>query len=147
MSLTVKFELRDIDEKGLMYQVEAYLAQVRMVLKQGIVRKEQRITPSYEPRVTSFTNHISRPVEEIGLYNVEQEETYTKTVETCKKALACLDQDEQDLIIQRYFSWSVHDKEVMKILFVSPATYYRMKQRALLKLGFLLQMHKKPSQM
>lgn len=71
--LQLAFNILPIDEVATRAAVEERLEEVRQYRQIGHVRREAALTPSYAPRYHGATNEISKPTENIAIWNVDKE--------------------------------------------------------------------------
>lgn len=132
--------LATINRAATRKMVEKYLSIASLYKRAGVVRREMKMTSSYEPRLHGFTNQAGKPVEEIALHNVEKE-AYMKTVyDNVMKAIAHLGDIERELIESCYLSPHAAKPDYLLCydLNVSERTFRRIKARAIMELAFML---------
>jgi len=135
------FTLPKIDREATRKRVEEALETARLYKQIGIVRRETKITPSYEPRFHGDTNKISRQTEDVATWNVDTEKRLQEVTERVERAVARLGYVEREIIRKRYLEdEDAADYLVYTELGMSERQYYRVKARAFYKLAFMLRL-------
>lgn len=132
--------LATVNRSATRKMVEQYLSMARLYKRTGIVRREMKMTTSYEPRFHGATNQVGKPVEEIALHNVDKE-AYMKLVhDNVMKAVEHLGDMERELIENCYLNPHVQKPDYLLCfdLNVSERTFRRIKARAITELAFML---------
>lgn len=141
MSKQLSFFLLEIDREATKKIVEDKLEEVRFYKQVGFIRKEIKNTPSYLPRYHAPTNLISKPAEDVAVWNVDTESNMSEIIERVEKAVSRLSLSEKEIITKRYFDEDeVFDYTVYNELGYSERQYYRIKSRAFYKLAFMLKL-------
>lgn len=140
--MQLQFELPELDRRETQRAVEDALDKARIFRQIGFEPREQKTTPSYEPRFHGSTNAVGKPVEDIAIHNVDVPEQRRKHVERVEWAVKRLGSKERQLIMGRYLEDDyVTDYEVYNnTLHISERSYYRIKWRAFYKLAFALKL-------
>lgn len=131
--------LFEIDREETRRRTEEELEKARVYSKVGIVRREIRNTPSYEPREHQGTNAISKPCEDVAIYNAQRELDLKLAYERVELGLEALKRVERQIIEMRYLDdEDINDYNVYMELHMSERSYYRRKSGALYKLAFAM---------
>jgi ArpU family phage transcriptional regulator len=130
-----------IDRRATRKKLEGVLEKARIYKQLGFVRKEARLTGSYEPKYHGRTNMVGKVTEQTAVYNVETEERMIRLCEEVEQAVSCLDIKEQEIIRRRYLAReNEFDFLLCHELNLSERTYRRMKAKAVGKLAFMLRL-------
>ncbi|MNI11237.1 hypothetical protein D3C73_643750 [compost metagenome] len=134
-------ENQAIDREATRKKVEGALEMARIYKQIGFVRKETRMTPSYEPKYHGHTNAIGKVTEQTGIYNVDSEERLRQLCEQVEQAVNCLEEKEKEIINRRYLQRdSEYDFLLCHELNLSERTYRRIKAKAFVKLAFMMRL-------
>ena len=137
----LSFQLPQIDREATRKNVEKALETARIYKQIGVVRKEMKITPSYDPVLRNTTNKINRPTEDTAVHNVDIEREIKQTVEAVDKAVNRLGRLEREIIQRRYLRGEEeYDCLVCQELHLSERKYRRIKARAIYKLALMLRL-------
>lgn len=135
------FTLPKIDREATRKKVEEALQTARIYKQIGLVRREMKVTPAYEPRFHGQTNKVNRPAEEVAAWNVDTERRMQEVTERVERAVARLGYREREIIRKRYLEdEDAADYLVYTELGMSERQYYRIKARAFYKLAFMLRL-------
>lgn len=136
------FQLPEIDRTETRRRVEEALEIARIYKERGFVRKEMKTTSSYAHRYHGSTNAISKPAEDVSVWNVDNEERIKRTTEVVDKAISCLRRREKLVILKRYFEADSDelDSVVCHECLMSERTFGRYKARAIYNLAFILEL-------
>ncbi|MED2766064.1 ArpU family phage packaging/lysis transcriptional regulator [Bacillus thuringiensis] len=141
--------LSKIDRATTQRKVEGVLESVRIYKQFGTLRKEMRITSSYERREHGSTHIVGKPVEDVAMANIQQSEREEWLEDmSCRveEALSRFGNGEagnlqRDIIVKRYLEdEDVCDYMIYNEMGMSERTYRRVKARALYKLAFALRL-------
>ncbi|OPA77497.1 transcriptional regulator [Paenibacillus selenitireducens] len=129
------------DEKETWRRVEERLESARIYKKFGFIRREIKSTPSYANREHGNTNAISKPVQDIAIWNVDREEEMYKEYEEVMRAVSRLSKLQRQIIEKRYLEDEyVFDINVYVELEKSERSYYYAKSKAMYRLAFALRL-------
>ncbi|PFW87232.1 ArpU family transcriptional regulator [Bacillus pseudomycoides] len=141
--------LPKIDRSATQEKLEGVLESVRIYRQFGMIRKEMKVTPSYEVRYHGPTHDVGKPLEDVAIANVQQserEEWLEKMSFRIDQALnrfgnGLAGRNQRDIIIKRYLEdEDICDYMVYNELGMSERTYRRVKARAFYKLAFALRL-------
>ncbi|MEH7458503.1 ArpU family phage packaging/lysis transcriptional regulator [Bacillus sp. JJ1127] len=141
--------LPKIDRAATQEKLEGVLESVRIYRQFGMIRKEMKVTPSYEVREHGPTHAVGKPLEDVAIVNVQQserEEWLEKMSFRIGQALnrfgnGIAGRNQRDIIIKRYLEdEDVCDYMVYNEMGMSERTYRRVKARAFYKLAFALRL-------
>ncbi|MDN4069950.1 ArpU family phage packaging/lysis transcriptional regulator [Paenibacillus vini] len=131
--------LFEINREETRKRTEEELEKARVYSKVGIVRREIKNTPSYEPREHQGTNAISKPCEDVAIHNAQREMELKQAFERVEKGLRALKRMERQIIEMRYLDdEDANDYNVYSELHLSERSYYRRKSGALYKMAFAM---------
>ncbi|WP_144508279.1 ArpU family phage packaging/lysis transcriptional regulator [Bacillus mycoides] len=141
--------LPKIDRAATQEKLEGILESVRIYKQFGMMRKEMKVTPSYEVRYHVPTYDVGKPLEDVAMANIQQSERE----EWIENISFRIDQflsrlgngragkDQRNIIIKRYLEdEDVCDYMVYNEMGMSERTYRRVKSRAFYKLAFALRL-------
>ncbi|QIW18549.1 ArpU family phage packaging/lysis transcriptional regulator [Bacillus thuringiensis] len=141
--------LPKIDRLATQEKLEGVLESVRIYRQFGMIRKEMKVTPSYEVRYHGPTYDVGKPLEDVAMANIQQSERE----EWIENISFRIDQflsrlgngragkDQRNIIIKRYLEdEDVCDYMVYNEIGMSERTYRRVKARAFYKLAFALRL-------
>ncbi|MEH6891900.1 ArpU family phage packaging/lysis transcriptional regulator [Bacillus sp. JJ864] len=141
--------LPKIDRTATQERLEGVLESVRIYRQFGMIRKEMKVTPSYEVREHGPTHAVGNPLEDVAVANLQQ----NKREEWLEKMSFRIDQalsrfgngqsgkNQRDIIIKRYLEDDdVCDYMIYNEMGMSERTYRRVKARAFYKLAFALRL-------
>lgn len=132
--------LATVNRTATRKMVEQQLSLACLYKRAGVVRREMRMTPAYEPRFHGATNQVGKPVEAAAVHNVDKE-AYMKSVhDNVMKAVAHLGETEREVIECCYLDPYAHKPDYLLCheLNVSERTFRRIKARAVMELAFML---------
>ncbi|MDM5154863.1 ArpU family phage packaging/lysis transcriptional regulator [Bacillus sp. DX1.1] len=141
--------LPKIDRAATQERLEGVLESVRIYRQFGMIRKEMKVTPSYEVRYHGPTYDVGKPLEDVALANIQQserEEWLDKMSFRIDQALSRFGnngagKNQRDIIIKRYLEdEDVCDYMVYNEIGMSERTYRRVKARAFYNLAFALRL-------
>lgn len=66
--------LSKIDRTATQEKLEGVLESVRIYRQFGMIRKEMKVTPSYEMREHGPTHTVGKPLEDVAIANLQQSE-------------------------------------------------------------------------
>ncbi|WP_420973812.1 ArpU family phage packaging/lysis transcriptional regulator [Bacillus thuringiensis] len=141
--------LPKIDRAATQEKVESILESVRIYKQFGMMRKEMKVTPSYERREHGPTHAVGKPLEDVAISNMQQskrEEWLEKMAFRVEQALSRFGnspagKNQRDIIVKRYLEdEDVCDYMVYNEIGMSERTYRRVKARAFYKLAFALRL-------
>ncbi|SFI35632.1 MULTISPECIES: ArpU family phage packaging/lysis transcriptional regulator [unclassified Bacillus (in: firmicutes)] len=139
--------LPEIDRGATQEKLEGILESVRIYRQFGMIRKEMKVTPSYEVKYHSYTNEVGKPLEDVVINNLELEkrEKYIENISfridqaLCRFGNSRAGNIQRDIINKRYLEEEdVCDYMVFNEIGMSERTYRRWKSRAFYKLAFAL---------
>ncbi|MGE7937333.1 ArpU family phage packaging/lysis transcriptional regulator [Bacillus paramycoides] len=141
--------LPKIDRAATQEKLEGVLESVRIYRQFGMIRKEMKVTPSYEMREHGPTHAIGKPLEDVAIANLQQIER-EKWLETMSfrvnQALSRFGnsqtgKNQREIIVKRYLEdEDVCDYMIYNEIGMSERTYRRVKSRAFYKLAFALRL-------
>jgi ArpU family phage transcriptional regulator len=138
---TCPTQVPELDKKATRKKVEEALETVRLYRQVGFVRRETRITSTYNPRYHGVTNAVGIPAEEVALWNVEREEEMRHKAERVEQALSRMWKKERGILEQRFLAEEpTPDFLLCHELNLSERTYRRIKGEAMQKLGIMLEL-------
>ncbi|MHA7743898.1 ArpU family phage packaging/lysis transcriptional regulator [Priestia aryabhattai] len=133
--------LRDIDRKKTKVNVEKAFADYRMYMMTVPDDIVPKITPSYSLVPPSTTNSFYSSTECTAIKRVEYEIQRENFMQRVHQAVNRLSKRERELIIKTYMTYEdVYAFEVYNEMGISEATYYRIREKALYKISFALQL-------
>ncbi|PFW91293.1 ArpU family transcriptional regulator [Bacillus pseudomycoides] len=141
--------LPKIDRTATQENLEGVLESVRIYRQFGMIRKEMKVTPSYEVRYHGPTRDAGKPLEDVAIVNLQQserEEWLEKMSFHIDQALnrfgnGMVGKNQRTIIIKRYLEdEAVCDYMVYNEIGMSERTYRRVKSRAFYKLAFALRL-------
>ncbi|RRJ62418.1 hypothetical protein EHV15_05230 [Paenibacillus oralis] len=131
--------LMEINRDETRRRTEKELETARVYQKIGFVRREIKNTPNYEPREHQGTNAISKPCEDVAVWNVDNEARLRQAYERVQRGLNGLKRVERQIIEMRYLEGEdITDFQVYMELHLSERSYYRRKSGALYKMAFAM---------
>ncbi|OUA58568.1 ArpU family phage packaging/lysis transcriptional regulator [Bacillus thuringiensis] len=139
--------LPEINRAATQEELEGLLESVRIYRQFGMMRKEMKVTPSYEIREHGPTHAVGKPLEDVAMANIQQ----SKREEWLEIMSVRIDQFlnrlgntragniQRDIICKRYLEEEdVCDYMVYNEIGMSERTYRRWKSKAFYKLAFAL---------
>ncbi|HHT7228634.1 MULTISPECIES: ArpU family phage packaging/lysis transcriptional regulator [Bacillus cereus group] len=148
MTIQLSF-LPKIDRVATQKKLEGVLENVRLYRQFGMMREEMKVTPSYEIRYHGPTNDVGKPLEDVAMANIQQNERE----EWMKKMSFRIDQFlnrlgnsnagriQRDIISKRYLEEEdVCDYMIYNEIGMTERTYRRWKSRAFYNLAFALRL-------
>lgn len=142
-SAQLTFNILPIDVKATRLAVEDYLEEIRVYRQIGFVRREAAMTPSYEPRLHSNTNVISKPTEQIATWNVSKEQELKRKSELLDMAMNRLKSIQCEIIQRSYLdAEGAFDYISCGEMGLSDSTYRREKNEAISWLAAALKIEK-----
>ncbi|MED1559600.1 ArpU family phage packaging/lysis transcriptional regulator [Bacillus paramycoides] len=141
--------LPKIDRAATQEKLEGVLESVSIYRQFGMIRKEMKVTPSYEMREHGPTHAVGKPLEDVAIANLQQIER-EKWLETMSfrvnQALSRFGnsqagKNQREIIVKRYLEdEDVCDYMIYNEIGMSERTYRRVKSRAFYKLAFALRL-------
>lgn len=101
-TLQLSFNILPVDEKATRRAVEEFLEEVRQYRQIGVVRREAAMTPGYTPRYHGATNMISKPTENIAIWNVDREAELQAKDKLLEQAMSRLSNVQREVIQRSY---------------------------------------------
>ncbi|MBG9519141.1 MULTISPECIES: ArpU family phage packaging/lysis transcriptional regulator [Bacillus] len=148
MTIQLSF-LPKIDRVATQKKLEGVLENVRLYRQFGMMREEMKVTPSYEIRYHGPTNDVGKPLEDVAMANIQQNERE----EWMKKMSFRIDQFlnrlgnsnagriQRDIISKRYLEEEdVCDYMIYNEIGMTERTYRRWKSMAFYNLAFALRL-------
>ncbi|MED4685693.1 phage transcriptional regulator, ArpU family [Bacillus mycoides] len=139
--------LPKIDRTATQEELEGVLESVRIHRQFGMMRKEMKVTPSYEICEHGPTHAVGKPLEDVAIANIQ----HSKREERLERMSLRIDQFlnrlgngragsiQRDIIYKRYLEEEdVCDYMVYNEIGMSERTYRRWKSKAFYKLSFAL---------
>jgi ArpU family phage transcriptional regulator len=132
----LNIEQEQIDRRATRKKVESVLEAVRMYRAMGCLRRENGSVSS--------RNELFKVAEQAGTYPMSSEEHLLGECGEVEQAISRLDEQEQEIIRERYLKKNkTFDFLLFHELNLSERTYYRIKARAIEKLGYMLRLEVK----
>ncbi|PHG57560.1 ArpU family phage packaging/lysis transcriptional regulator [Bacillus toyonensis] len=141
--------LPKIDRTATQEKLEGVLESVRIYRQFGMIRKEMKVTPSYEIREHGPTHAVGKPLEDVAIANIKQ----SKREEWLELISFRIDQFlnrlgngsagriQRDIINKRYLEEEdVCDYMIYNEIGMAERTYRRWKSRAFYNLAFALRL-------
>ncbi|MGF9923710.1 ArpU family phage packaging/lysis transcriptional regulator [Bacillus toyonensis] len=141
--------LPQIDRTTTQEKLEGILESVRIYKQFGMMRKEMKVTPSYEKREHGPTHAVGKPLEDVAISNIQQ----SKREEWLELISFRIDQFlnrlgngsagriQRDIINKRYLEEEdVCDYMIYNEIGMAERTYRRWKSRAFYNLAFALRL-------
>ncbi|PEW91679.1 ArpU family transcriptional regulator [Bacillus cereus] len=141
--------LPKIDRAATQEKLEGILESVRIYRQFGMIRKEMKVTPSYEIREHGTTHAVEKPLEDVAIANLQQ----SKREEWLELISFRIDQFlsrlgngnagriQRDIINKRYLEEEdVCDYMIYNEIGMAERTYRRWKSRAFYNLAFALRL-------
>jgi len=141
--------LPKIDRAATQEKLEGVLESVRIYRQFGMIRKEMKVTPSYEVREHGPTHTVGNPLEDVALKNLQQqqrEEWLENMSIRIEQFLIRLGNSragkiQRDIINKRYLDEEdVCDYMVYSEIGMAERTYRRWKSRTFYNLAFALRL-------
>ncbi|MCP1459369.1 ArpU family phage packaging/lysis transcriptional regulator [Bacillus velezensis] len=131
--------LPQIDEEATKARVEQLLEQYRLYLLQVPDDFLPKVTPTYSIVPPSITNEFQSSTEEAALKRLDWEVRRDKFLKRVQNAVNRLSQRERQMIVMLYMQpEEMYDYEVYGEMGLSQRSFYRVKAKALYRLGFAL---------
>lgn len=131
----------EINRDATRQAVEERLESARIYKQLGFVRRETKITASYEVKEGGSSNEVSKAIENAAVHNVDTENRMKEQQEQVDRAVARLGRTERRIIEMRYMEDDeVFDYNVYNEMGIGETKYYRMKSSAMYKLAFALRL-------
>lgn len=128
-----------INTEATRKRVEQALETARVYKQVGFVRRETKMTASYEVRAPGKSYSVGKPVEAAASWNVDTESRIGKMTEDIELAVDSLEGCERDIVRRRYLDkGDTLDYMLCHELGMSERTYRRHKAKALFKLAWML---------
>jgi len=129
------------DDKETWRRVEERLESARLYKQFGFIRREIKNTPSYSPREHGNTYAISKPVEDISIYNIDREDQLQREYDEVTRAVGRLSKLQKQIIEMRYLTAEeITDINVYVELHMSERSYYYAKSKAMYRLAWALRL-------
>lgn len=129
------------DDKETWRRVEERLESARLYKQFGFIRREIKNTPSYSPREHGNTYAISKPVEDISIYNIDREDQLQREYDEVTRAIGRLSKLQKQIIEMRYLTAEeITDINVYVELHMSERSYYYAKSKAMYRLAWALRL-------
>ena len=134
--------LLHLDQDATRQRVEEALETARIYKHFGSVRREIRVVPSYELRAHGETNKVSKPAEDVAVWNADTEERMKTTFEAVERAVNRLPAKQREIIRKKYLEEpeEIYDFNVCQEVHLSERTYRRVKTKAIFNLAFALRL-------
>ncbi|PEF03353.1 ArpU family transcriptional regulator [Bacillus thuringiensis] len=141
--------LPKIDRTATQEKLEGVLESVRIYRQFGMIRKEMKVTPSYEVREHGPTHTIGKPLEDVAIANLQQSE-HEEWLELISFRIdqflnrlgnGSAGRIQRDIISKRYLEEEdVCDYMIYNEIGMAERTYRRWKSRAFYNLAFALRL-------
>ncbi|KXY34872.1 ArpU family phage packaging/lysis transcriptional regulator [Bacillus sp. FSL K6-0067] len=141
--------LPKIDRAATQEKLEGVLESVRIYRQFGMIRKEMKVTPSYEIREHGPTHAVGKPLEDVAIANVQQSireewlELISFRIDQFLNRLGNgnAGRIQRDIINKRYLEEEdVCDYMIYNEIGMAERTYRRWKSRAFYNLAFALRL-------
>lgn len=131
--------LSQIDEEATKARVEQLLNQYRLYLLQVPDDFLPKVTSTYSIVPSSITNEFHSSTEDVALKRLDWEIQRDKFLKKIQRAVNRLSQREWQIIVMLYMQpEEMYDYEVYAEMGMSQRSYYRVKAKALLYIGWRL---------
>ncbi|MHB0802742.1 ArpU family transcriptional regulator [Bacillus thuringiensis] len=141
--------LPKIDRATTQEKVESVLESIRIYRQFGMIRKEMKVTPSYERREHGPTHTVGKPLEDVAIFNMQQNErekwleqmSFRIDQALSRFGSSAAGRNQREIIMKRYLEdEDVCDYMIYNEMGMSERTYRRVKARAFYKLAFALRL-------
>ncbi|MFK4318488.1 MULTISPECIES: ArpU family phage packaging/lysis transcriptional regulator [unclassified Bacillus (in: firmicutes)] len=141
--------LPKIDRTATQEKLEGVLESVRIYRQFGMIRKEMKVTPSYEMREHGPTHAVGKPLEDVAIANLQQSEReewlelISFRIDQFLNRLGngSAGRIQRDIISKRYLEEEdVCDYMIYNEIGMAERTYRRWKSRAFYNLAFALRL-------
>jgi ArpU family phage transcriptional regulator len=141
--------LPKIDRTATQEKLEGVLESVRIYRQFGMIRKEMKVTPSYEMREHGPTHAVGKPLEDVAIANIQQSEReewlelISFRIDQFLNRLGngSAGRIQRDIISKRYLEEEdVCDYMIYNEIGMAERTYRRWKSRAFYNLAFALRL-------
>ncbi|WP_420796583.1 ArpU family phage packaging/lysis transcriptional regulator [Bacillus thuringiensis] len=141
--------LPKIDIAATQEKLEGVLESVRIYRQFGMIRKEMKVTPSYEVREHGPTHTVGKPLEDVAIANLQQSEReewlelISFRIDQFLNRLGngSAGRIQRDIISKRYLEEEdVCDYMIYNEIGMAERTYRRWKSRAFYNLAFALRL-------
>lgn len=141
--------LPKIDRTATQEKLEGVLESVRIYRQFGMIRKEMKVTPSYEVREHGPTHTVGKPLEDVVIANLQQSEReewlelISFRIDQFLNRLGngSAGRIQRDIISKRYLEEEdVCDYMIYNEIGMAERTYRRWKSRAFYNLAFALRL-------
>ncbi|MED2692759.1 ArpU family phage packaging/lysis transcriptional regulator [Bacillus toyonensis] len=141
--------LPKIDRAATQEKLEGVLESVRIYRQFGMIRKEMKVTPSYEVREHGPTHTVGKPLEDVAIANLQQSEReewlelISFRIDQFLNRLGngSAGRIQRDIISKRYLEEEdVCDYMIYNEIGMAERTYRRWKSRAFYNLAFALRL-------
>ncbi|WP_419719466.1 ArpU family phage packaging/lysis transcriptional regulator [Bacillus toyonensis] len=141
--------LPKIDRTATQEKLEGILESVRIYRQFGMIRKEMKVTPSYEVREHGPTHTVGKPLEDVAIANLQQSEReewlelISFRIDQFLNRLGngSAGRIQRDIISKRYLEEEdVCDYMIYNEIGMAERTYRRWKSRAFYNLAFALRL-------
>ncbi|HDR7849909.1 TPA: ArpU family transcriptional regulator [Bacillus toyonensis] len=141
--------LPKIDRTATQEKLEGVLESVRIYRQFGMIRKEMKVTPSYELREHGPTHAVGKPLEDVAIANIQQSEReewlelISFRIDQFLNRLGngSAGRIQRDIISKRYLEEEdVCDYMIYNEIGMAELTYRRWKSRAFYNLAFALRL-------
>ncbi len=141
--------LPKIDRTATQEKLEGVLESVRIYRQFGMIRKEMKVTPSYEVKEHGPTHTVGKPLEDVAIANLQQSEReewlelISFRIDQFLNRLGngSAGRIQRDIISKRYLEEEdVCDYMIYNEIGMAERTYRRWKSRAFYNLAFALRL-------
>ncbi|MGW5955305.1 ArpU family phage packaging/lysis transcriptional regulator [Bacillus mycoides] len=141
--------LPKIDRTATQEKFEGVLESVRIYRQLEMIRKEMKVTPSYEMREHGQTHTVGKPLEDVAIANLKQSEheewlelmSFRINQFLSRLGNGCAGKMQREIINKRYLEEeAVCDYMVYNEIAMAERTYRRWKSRAFYNLAFALRL-------
>ena len=135
----VDFFLSEIDRKKTRQAVEKELIKFERVLLSAPLRKQPKVTTSFQLVPANGGNQFHSRTEDAAIDNIDQEKARNDYMEMMTETINRLPEDERSIIVLEYMESSTkYNYERSNELGISRSQYYKLKSRAFYKLALML---------
>ncbi|MER2061476.1 MAG: ArpU family phage packaging/lysis transcriptional regulator [Aerococcus urinaeequi] len=133
------WDVYPLDEESTKKAVEEKLEEVELYRRVGTIRREAKMTASYELREGSSGGMVSKTTENIAVFNVDRDAYLEKWDGLLKRAFKTLKKKQRDIIERSYMDFDKPSElEIATELGMGTTAYARHKSAALINLATTL---------
>lgn len=137
------FDLPEVDEEKTQEEVKKFLRRYMNFLFMDPLEAQPKITSSFSIVPPSNNNQFHSSTEEISIKRIDMERQRKKFMKWVQTSVNRLPHQERSILVKRYMTdLEIYDYIAYNELGMSERTYYRVKPKALLRLGFIMRVEK-----